>query len=183
MRCVDCGERVSTPTTARCLPCRIQFVRGRAATRPRTPGGSLKSGTCSDCGGLTMGPRNARCRACYMERRSGHLRPTERPTIRDIVLAAGWFEGEGTCNIDKGGCSRLRVAQNDRWMLERLRALFGGCIQSFPANRGGFHRTASHGWYLSAARARGFLMTIYVLLSPRRQAQVRRALGLDQNPS
>lgn len=177
--CVDCNGRVSTPTTRRCLVCRIQFVKDRAAKR--IVRGWPVRGNCLTCGAPLTATRTQQCRACYNQQRSGHLRAIERPTIRDIVLAAGWFEGEGSCNLDGGGCARVSVAQTDLWMLNRLRALFGGGIQNFPINRGGFHRQASHRWYLSAARARGFLMTIYVLLSPRRQAQVRHALGLNQD--
>jgi hypothetical protein len=64
----------------------------------------------------------------------------------------------------------VAVAQKDTWILERLKALFGGTIGS--TNPG------MSAWQIHGARARGFLFTIYSLLSPRRKVQVRKALDV-----
>jgi hypothetical protein len=133
-----------------------------------------------DCGGSTMHPGNQRCRACHNARRTAGLHATEHPTALDIAWAAGIFEGEGSCyRSPNSSTARCRVAQNDRWLLDRLRAMFGGSVQVLAQVGSGLNRKAvAHGWHISGERARGFLMTIYVFLSPRRKEQVRRALGL-----
>jgi len=82
----------------------------------------------------------------------------------DIAWAAGIYEGEGCCNKD----GALHVAQKDPWLLLRLQAFFGGSVTETKGKRCGV-------WLVSGARARGFAMTIYSLLSPRRQAQIRRS--------
>jgi len=103
-----------------------------------------------------------------------HIRtaPTERPTNRDIVWAAGFYEGEGYVT------SRLqaRISQVNPWPLERMRALFGGSVYTYthPSRPNEQPCTV---WALSGSRARGFLMTIYSLLSPRRQAQIKAELA------
>ena len=111
---------------------------------------------------------------------TGRMKPgleaTEHPTTRDIAWAAGVFEGEGCVSFERGS-ARAHVAQKDEWLLERLRALFGGTIGKrihvvTPLGK----PTERSDWKISGARARGFLMTIYVFLSPRRQAAIREAL-------
>jgi hypothetical protein len=98
------------------------------------------------------------------------------PTIRDIAWAAGLFEGEG-CAIYASQTTRLSVSQNDPWILETLALLFGGRIQK-RRSRNKLSDNAQWAWTVSGARARGVGMTIYPLLSPRRQAQMRKALHL-----
>jgi hypothetical protein len=107
------------------------------------------------------------------------LAPTEHPTLLQIAWAAGVFEGEGHCRRyfnDKAKISRgselVTVGQKDPWLCPRLRDLFGGTVRR--------HRRQNiewHVWTLHGARARGFLMTIFTFLSPRRKQQVREALG------
>ena len=67
---------------------------------------------------------------------------------------------------------QARVVQKDLWVLERFQLLFGGSIGTCHSKDG---RTWSY-WHVSGARARGFLMSIYGLLSPRRQEQIRKAM-------
>ena len=95
---------------------------------------------------------------------------TEAPTTRDIAWAAGIYEGEGSCvRHDMSACAT--IGQKDIWLLERMRALFGGSITKPVSSR------VCHDWRVFGARAVGFLLTIYALLSPRRQAQIRRLLS------
>lgn len=98
------------------------------------------------------------------------LGPTEHPTIKDIAWAAGLYEGEGSCsrNGDSGGA---RITQKDRWVCDRMRNLFGGTVGT-QTNRSG----SWYIWHVSGPRARGFLMTIFTFLSPRRRVQVKAAL-------
>jgi hypothetical protein len=97
-----------------------------------------------------------------------------RPTIRDIAWAAGIYEGEGTCYRKEGHC-QVRVIQKDRWMPERMRDLFGGGVTPFARAKGLSKDYLA--WNASGARARGFLQTIFPLLSPRRQTQALKAMG------
>ena len=104
------------------------------------------------------------------------LAPTESPSVKDIAWAAGVFEGEGTCRDQMGnGSPQLSVAQKDAWLTARLRALFGGSNKQYVGSNGYVYWK----WWLTGPRARGFLMTIYVMCSPRRQLQIRQALGCE----
>jgi ssDNA-binding Zn-finger/Zn-ribbon topoisomerase 1 len=108
------------------------------------------------------------------------------PTLLGIAWAAGIYEGEGTALRRKQGHGHEHVAvtQKEPWILDRLAELFGGRVylakgrgpQSINGgplkDYGDYYR-----WYIGGARARGFLMTIYSFLSPRRREQARVALG------
>lgn len=93
------------------------------------------------------------------------LNATEHPTTLDIGWAAGIYEGEGTVS-GSGKYKGVRVVQKDPWILTRLQHLFGGSVR-FYENR----ERPIWAWAMSGARARGFLMTVYKFLSPRRKAQ------------
>lgn len=103
--------------------------------------------------------------------------PTEHPTIRDIAWAAGIYEGEGHCfghRVGKGKYALAVVTQKDPWLCERLKALFGGSVYNYAQAKRDYRMNY---WKLSGPRGRGFLMTIYAFLSPRRRAQVKEALA------
>jgi hypothetical protein len=75
------------------------------------------------------------------------------------------------------------VTQKDPWLLHRLQELFGGRVypqKTRPKSISG-GPIKDYGdqwaWWIGGARARGFLMTIYTFLSPRRREQARVALG------
>ncbi len=102
------------------------------------------------------------------------LKPTEKATIRDICWAAGIFEAEGILDLPKNSHSnRIHVVQKGEWLPNRLRSLFGGSV--YKLNRK--QRFGLFQWSCSGARARGFLQSIYCLLSPRRQKQIRENLA------
>ena len=96
------------------------------------------------------------------------LEPTKHPALSHICWAAGLYEGEGSCAV----YGHAKMTQKDSWALQQLRAYFGGSIGRYGQGSGHkyFH------WSLSGTMGRGFLMTIYSLLSPRRQEQIRRNL-------
>lgn len=101
------------------------------------------------------------------------LAATEHPTVKDIIWAAGVFEGEGNSTDWKAGVS---IGQKDRWILDKFRALFGGAVgERHKLYKGEDYKY--YCWHASGARARGFLMTVYQFLSPRRQEQVRSYLA------
>jgi hypothetical protein len=90
-------------------------------------------------------------------------------TIKDIAWAAGIYEGEGTF----GGHS-VRVVQKDNWLIYRLKYLFGGTVTEYN----GYHY-----WTISGPLCRGFLLTIFTFLSPRRKEQVTRHLLFFKDPN
>lgn len=121
----------------------------------------LRSGNTGSCG----------CFQHIMPLRN-NTQPTKHPTNMDIAWVAGLYEGEGNCNSRKEHSIKACISQKDTWILEKARELFGGNIYTSKTNK----EKASE-WYLGGARARGFLMTIYIFLSPRRQQQIKIALG------
>jgi hypothetical protein len=112
------------------------------------------------------------------------LKAVERPGNQDIAWAAGAYEGEGTCSnnarINRSGrrnrSFRVDLTQKDRWLCDRLRALFGGSVGYHERHRA--DRPPMHSWRISGTRAHGFALTVYRYLSPRRQRQMRKALGV-----
>lgn len=149
----------------RCRDCKNESARHRWAARRRATGVACACG----CGGF---PPSLNARYII-----GHFRPIGRlgtilsaparshPTALDIAWAAGIYEGEGSA-----GYSGVSVGQRDTWILERLRDLFGGTVR--------YDRSVELWyWYVSGARGRGFLMTVYMFLSPWRREQARRAIA------
>lgn len=92
-----------------------------------------------------------------------------RPSIHDIYWAAGVNEGEGS--ILQTGAS---VNQNDRWLVFRLQELFGGNVTMYNGGNGPIWN-----WSVCGSRGRGFIYTIFRLLSPRRQTQIRKAKSTE----
>lgn len=108
------------------------------------------------------------------------LDPTQAPTPLDVAWAAGVYEGEGTCEIGSAigasgrpdGSFRVSVTQKDRWLLDRLRDLFGGSVALHERTKA--DRCPMYHWRVSGDRADAFIAAIYEYLSPRRKAQLAR---------
>jgi len=105
------------------------------------------------------------------------LAPTQISTSNDLRWAAGIFEGEGCVEKTIRNSCSVRVSQKDRWLCDQLRALFGGSVNLERVRQTPFGTSALYRWQICGARARGFMVSIYELLSPRRQVQVRKALS------
>lgn len=118
---------------------------------------------------------------------SGHRRrnwkdskpPTERPTIRQIVWAAGIYEGEGSISRRKAMHKSIvvQLSQKDGWLPARLVKYFGGQAYHYKVAPSTCGNSPMWKWTLCGPRAWGFILTIYPLLSPRRQAQIREAMN------
>jgi hypothetical protein len=93
-------------------------------------------------------------------------------TASDIHWLAGVYEGEGYC-IFGCGTHRITLAQKDEWLGKELQRRFGGVVYDTPDKRTG---VVYHVWRVTGARARGIMMSMYPLLSPRRQQQVLNVL-------
>lgn len=98
------------------------------------------------------------------------------PTTRDLEWAAGFLEGEGNFRgVSKGeGTSRVRCCQCNREPMDRIVAMFGGRLGLVK------RRTTGHQdvyqWELSGARARGVMLTLFSMMSAKRQEQIAGAL-------
>lgn len=103
--------------------------------------------------------------------------------VKDIVWAAGFLEGEGSFSLNSG-TAQIQCEQVQRQPLEKLRRLFGGKIALRKRNhqnpiRSGTRRIIEqpiYQWWLCGHRAAGVMMTIFDMLSPVRQEQVKKAL-------
>ena len=105
-----------------------------------------------------------------------YLRATRSPTSSDLHWAAGFLEGEGCFSLNHKpiGCPIVSAAQVDSEPLTRLREFLGGSIGSV---NGKGNRQGHFVWQISGARARGVMLTLYKLLSHRRQQAILKALG------
>lgn len=96
------------------------------------------------------------------------------PTMLDIAWAAGLYEGEGWCNARQG---RIAISQVHLWPLKRMQERFAGSIGGPYKKPSLLGASPYFIWYLSGYRAAAFAMTIYALLSPRRQEQLKTMLS------
>ncbi len=83
-----------------------------------------------------------------------------------VAWAAGIFEGEGHADFP----AKIHVTQKKRWLVYRLRDLFGGRVFRFGRT------TKYYRWQASGDCARAFLTRISPLLSPHKFRQVSLAL-------
>lgn len=99
------------------------------------------------------------------------------PTTKDLSWIAGFLEGEGS--FRKGSTSHIVSAcQCYVEPLEVLQKFLGGRI-SFRETKSENHNDR-YDWYVTGARARGVMMTLYPMLSPRRRDQISNSLeGFD----
>jgi hypothetical protein len=94
-------------------------------------------------------------------------------TTIDIAWAAGIYEGEGTCNY-RG--DTVSIAQKNRWILDKLQSLFGGKVHNY------LEQNNAHYWRIHGPHARGFLLTIFTFMSPRRRKQIRTEIDFQRLP-
>ena len=94
-------------------------------------------------------------------------------TVADLQLLAGFLEGEGSFGQEY---RRARVSANQvqRWPLDRCRQLLGGSICFSPKSG----KNGLYCWHLTGVAGAGLMMTLYPLLSPKRQRQCRTALSV-----
>lgn len=94
----------------------------------------------------------------------------------DKAYAAGFFDGEGSCAFHNGGL-QVSVTQNDRECLDKLRRFFGGKVTGPNYDKTNeLSDNPRYAWWIFGPRAHGFLMTIFSLLSKRRQKQTKGAI-------
>lgn len=101
-------------------------------------------------------------------------------TPNGLHWAAGFLEGEGTFGF-RGATAAIHAAQTENPApLGRLLALFGGSVtihRQGSSRRRGLRARDGEMWTVRGSRARGVMMTLYSILSPKRQQQIRKALN------
>ena len=102
--------------------------------------------------------------------RKKSLDSTASPSVHDLLWVAGIFEGEGSF-----GPAQIEITQKDPWILDRCKSLFGGTVAAYKV--AGYRQHVINRWTAHGSKARGFVMTIYQILSPRRQQRARLFLG------
>ena len=85
--------------------------------------------------------------------------------IKDIYWLAGFLEGEGSFS-HQGRYTRVTASQMQKEPLERVARLVGGRIHKYGEKR-------INEWGIYSSRAIGLIMTLFSIMSPRRQEQMR----------
>ena len=103
---------------------------------------------------------------------------TRTPTTNDLHWAAGFLEGEGSFGW-YSGTDKVQAFQVQKEPLDKLMEIFGGslCVRKSPYP--GIWSDAWV-WTINGARARGVMMTLYALMSPKRQQQIETPLQPKQ---
>lgn len=98
-------------------------------------------------------------------------------SIYDLYWAAGFLEGEGSFHDSPTQTGiRVTTAQVEFAPIEKLQNLFKGSHIRLVRHERPEHSPIWH-WTLTGPRAAGLMMTLYPLLSPKRQAQIEKALA------
>ena len=116
------------------------------------------------------------------------LKSSVHPTKTDLYWAAGFIEGEGsfadaiasrkTPSKYRNSCTQVSAVQVNPEPLHRLLTLFGGNVREVKRKQQRWQR--AYVWGAAGARGRGIAMTLYSLMSKKRQGQIRTALGVAQ---
>lgn len=97
----------------------------------------------------------------------------QSPSIKDIVFAAAFYEGEGHFN------GSVIINQNNREKLDWLCNRFGGRIYGPYTGKPAYNDFYS--LVITRERALGFMFTIFTFLSASRRAQFKSVLNGEPN--
>ena len=95
-------------------------------------------------------------------------------TISQLHWLAGFLEAEGSFHFSKASHLNVSAAQVQRWPLEKVREMVGGEIYLY-ASKNKKHSDC-HRWTAVGSRAAGICMTLFPLMTKKRQAQITKAL-------
>lgn len=109
------------------------------------------------------------CMCARHGERGGTHPATLTPTLRNLEWAAGFLEGEGSFS-GRQNKQRVEAAQLNPEPLAKMLQLFGGRVKRYRKNYPIWL------WVVHGARARGVMMTMYSMMSSKRQEQIRNAL-------
>jgi hypothetical protein len=101
-------------------------------------------------------------------------------TTKEISWAAGFLEGEGCFQGAKRTYGSLQIsveaAQVQKEPLERLHKMFGGTILQKVPSKASLGNSPYYQWYIHGRRAIEVMMTVYCLMSPKRQAKIQEII-------
>lgn len=109
--------------------------------------------------------------------------------LTDLHWVAGFLEGEGTFTgayqkrhttgiVRSSATFSVNAAQNEVEPLEKLQRLFGGNL--YRDSKNGGHKRI-HRWYLNGARGIALMMTLWILMTPKRQQQIEICIQRFRN--
>lgn len=98
-----------------------------------------------------------------------------KPSTKEIAWAAGFYEGEGSCDSSYRGKLRVVTYQCNPEMLRRMRRYFGGRVRR-NSRKPTEKRRVLWVWEAGGIRAAGVLLTLYPFLSRWRRRQALRAI-------
>jgi hypothetical protein len=98
-------------------------------------------------------------------------------SVKDIAWAAGFLEGEGWFGCAGKNSLACTCCQVQEQPLRRLQEIFGGNIQGPIPKRDNPKHSPFFRWAKCGHSAAGMMMTLYCLMSPKRQEQIRTALA------
>ena len=107
---------------------------------------------------------------------------SRKPTVRDLEWAAGFLDGEGCFRRHRSashwqGTEQVTAQQNAPELLERLQSLFGGKVGKTKSTSPNGTKREIWQWHIYGARARGVMMTLYLLMSEKRKVETKQALA------
>ncbi len=97
-------------------------------------------------------------------------------TPNKLEWAAGFLEAEGCFHYKRGGQLTVSAAQVKDGSLEQLQGIFGGKIYRKNDQHG--PTSACRVWMVTNQKAAEVSMTMFCLMSPKRQGEIK--VGLDQ---
>lgn len=98
---------------------------------------------------------------------------------RDIHWLAGFLDGEGYFGI-QGSTPRVAAAQKDVWPLLKVKELVGGTIYRHMGSgckKRGIEAKPINTIHITGKRAIGLMMTLFSILSPRRQEKIKEIIA------
>jgi hypothetical protein len=105
------------------------------------------------------------------------LGPGRHDFMARLMWTAGFLEGEGCfSNANDYGVARISVAQVQLIPLTWLQSWWGGTSRQDTKKLMPSQRNLPWRWAVYGIQAAGLMMTLYPLLSPKRQEQVRTVL-------
>lgn len=95
-------------------------------------------------------------------------------TVRNIEWLAGFLDGEGCFRFNINRCV-VQVVQKDPWPIMKIHQLVGGRLYRVKGSceSGRFY----YSLHLTGRYAVGLMLTLYPLLSPRRQQKIVECMG------
>ena len=102
---------------------------------------------------------------------SRQITASRKLIAKDLHWVAGFMEGEGS--FTHCGTERTKASQKQREPLLLLQRILGGHIREYK-NSWGF---PMYEWYASGKRARGIMLTLYLLMSTKRKNQIKEAIS------